>query len=203
MSKTRDKILITARSLFNQHGVSNVTIRQIALEMGISSGNLNYHFKKREEIIEAIYFEMVAVFDERVETLNEELFTLPYVHAEMKKSMSRMVAYKFIWIDLYHLLRTFPKINKHFIAVWHKRKGGSLLLFQRLTEDGLMRAEKFPGEYEQLAIRMINLSDGWLNATVLYGKEVTEKVVEENLSLLFGLLFPYLTEEGERIFGKL
>jgi len=159
MAKTREKILLTGRSLFNQHGVSNVTIRQIAMELGISSGNLNYHFKKKEEIIEAIYFEMVAVFDERVETLDEDLFTLPYVHSEMKRSMLRMVDYRFIWIDLYHLLRTFPKINTHFIAVWNKRKAGSLMLYQRL--------------------------------------------IEENLSLLFGLLFPYLTEEGEKRFWAL
>jgi len=201
MSKTREKILQTALKLFNMNGLSQVTIRQIAMEMGISSGNLNYHFKKKEEIIEALYFEMVAVFDERVDTLNADVFTLPYVYQEMKKSMERMVAYKFIWIDLYHLLRAFPRINKHFLEVWHKRKAGSILLYSKLAQDGIMRPEKFEGEFEQLATRMINLSDGWLNATVLYGKKVTKKILEENLGLLFGLLFPYLTEEGEGVFG--
>jgi AcrR family transcriptional regulator len=201
MSKTREKILQTALKLFNMNGLSQVTIRQIAMEMGISSGNLNYHFKKKEEIIEALYFEMVAVFDERVDTLNADVFTLPYVYQEMKKSMERMVAYKFIWIDIYHLLRAFPRINKHFLEVWHKRKAGSILLYSKLAQDGIMRPEKFEGEFEQLATRMINLSDGWLNATVLYGKKVTKKILEENLGLLFGLLFPYLTEEGEGVFG--
>jgi AcrR family transcriptional regulator len=203
MSNTKEKILQTALNLFNMNGLSQVTIRQIAMEMGISSGNLNYHFKKKEEIIEALYFEMVAVFDERVETLDEKMFTLPYVYQEMKRSMERMVDYKFIWIDLYHLLRAFPRINKHFLEVWHKRKAGSLLLYNKLAQDGIMRPEKFTGEFEQLAIRMINLSDSWLNATVLYGKKVTKQIVEENLSLLFGLLFPYLTEKGEGIFGEL
>ena len=183
MSKTREKILQTALKLFNMNGLSQVTIRQIAMEMGISSGNLNYHFKKKEEIIEALYFEMVAVFDERVDTLNADVFTLPYVYQEMKKSMERMVAYKFIWIDLYHLLRAFPRINKHFLEVWHKRKAGSILLYSKLAQDGIMRPEKFEGEFEQLATRMINLSDGWLNATVLYGKKVTKKILEENLGL--------------------
>jgi AcrR family transcriptional regulator len=41
----------------------------IALELNMSSGNLNYHFKKREDIFEALYFEMVLEFDERIESL--------------------------------------------------------------------------------------------------------------------------------------
>lgn len=200
MTKTREKILQTALKLFNMNGLAQVTIRQIAIEMGISSGNLNYHFRKKEEIIEALYFEMVAVFDERVDSLDENMFSLPYVYQEMKKSMERMVMYKFIWIDLYHLLRAFPRINEHFMQVWHKRKAGSLLLYNKLAQDGIMRPEKFEGEFEQLATRMINLSDGWLNATVLYGKKVTKKILQENLKLLFGLIFPYLTEEGEGVF---
>ncbi len=203
MSKTREKILQASLKLFNQQGLAQVTIRQIAMEIGMSSGNLNYHFRKKEEIIEALYFEMVAVFDERVDRLDEAVFSLPYVHSEMKKSMQRMVAYQFIWIDLYHLLRGFPRIQAHFLEVWHKRKAGSLLLYHKLAQDGIMRPEKFPGEYEQLAIRMINLSDSWLNATVLYGKKVTKAVLEENLKLLFGLLFPYLTESGEAVYQKI
>lgn len=201
MSKTKEKILQTALKLFNTRGLAQVTIRQIAQELGISSGNLNYHFGKKEEIIEALYFEMVAVFDERVDTLNADLFSLPYVHQQMRTSMERMVMYKFIWIDLYHLLRAHPRIKAHFTEVWHKRKAGSILLYNKLAQDGIMRPEKFSGEFEQLATRLINLSDSWLNATVLYGKKVTKKILEENLNLLFGLLFPYLTEEGERVFA--
>jgi len=39
----------------------------IAMELGMSSVNLNYHYKKREDILESFYFEIVKSFDKRDE----------------------------------------------------------------------------------------------------------------------------------------
>lgn len=114
MKNTRDKILNAARNLFNKQAYSNVTIRMIAKELQISSGNLNYHFKKKEEILEALYFEMVAEFDARVENLNKTEFDLETVYHDIKISMERMLYYSFFWTDLYNLLRANKKIKKHF-----------------------------------------------------------------------------------------
>ena len=63
MKNTKDRILDTSLELFNSLGLSKVTLRTIANKMGISQGNLNYHFKKREEIIETLYFQLVQNID--------------------------------------------------------------------------------------------------------------------------------------------
>ena len=52
MKNRKKEIVEVARTLFNAKGYSNVTIRMIAMELGMSSGNLNYHFKKKEAILE-------------------------------------------------------------------------------------------------------------------------------------------------------
>ena len=52
--RTKDKILVTALQLLNEHGVKSVTIRDIAAEMGISHGNLGYHYANMELIIYAL-----------------------------------------------------------------------------------------------------------------------------------------------------
>ena len=54
-------ILDTARKLFNEQGLSNVTIRKIAQEMKISSGNLTYHFQKREELVQSIFEDLESI----------------------------------------------------------------------------------------------------------------------------------------------
>ena len=69
MSKKKQLILEGARTLFNDKGYHRVTIRMIALELGMSAGNLNYHYEKREAIFEALYFEMAAPFDQRINDL--------------------------------------------------------------------------------------------------------------------------------------
>ena len=51
---TRQDILACARRLFDRHGYNGVSMRDIAKELDISVGNLTYHFKKKENLLEAI-----------------------------------------------------------------------------------------------------------------------------------------------------
>ena len=54
---TRKKILDTARALFNQYGYNSVSLRDIAKTVDISEGNLTYHFKKKENLVESLLAE--------------------------------------------------------------------------------------------------------------------------------------------------
>ena len=57
MSRKED-ILETARELFNANGTQASTTNHIAKAMGISPGNLHYHYSNREEIIRLLYVKM-------------------------------------------------------------------------------------------------------------------------------------------------
>ncbi len=73
MNITKQKILIKSLELFNYNGISKTSLRTIADEVGISVGNLQYHFKKREDIIEALYFQLVKKMDAIFFMPNEDL----------------------------------------------------------------------------------------------------------------------------------
>ncbi len=51
---TKLKILETARKLFNESNTQTATTNHIAKAMGISPGNLHYHYKNREEMNEEL-----------------------------------------------------------------------------------------------------------------------------------------------------
>ena len=53
--KTRDRILECALHLFNQKGEPNVSTMEVANEMGISPGNLYYHFHGKEPLILGLF----------------------------------------------------------------------------------------------------------------------------------------------------
>lgn len=52
--ETKEKILAVAKDLFNEKGYENVRMRDISSQLGISVGNLTYHFKKKEDILKAL-----------------------------------------------------------------------------------------------------------------------------------------------------
>ena len=51
---TKDKILQVSINLFSQFGYDNVSIRQIAKEVGIKESSIYNHYKSKESILETI-----------------------------------------------------------------------------------------------------------------------------------------------------
>lgn len=204
MKNTKENILNTARELFNDLGYSNVTIRMIALKLNMSSGNLNYHYKKREDILEALYFEMVAAFDKRIATLNQQLPTLKKMQEDIHSSITRMVEYKFFWTDLYNILLLSDKIKIHFYTVYDRRKNGLSFVFNMFIENNILKSFEFEHERSFLIERMINFGNTWLYASSLYHKrEFTPEYIVSQTNTLMFLLYPYLTEKGKHDFKKL
>ncbi len=56
---TKEKILEAARELFNKEGIDAITTRHVAARLGISHGNLCYHYPRKEILIEKLYYELV------------------------------------------------------------------------------------------------------------------------------------------------
>ena len=76
-SKTAERILAAALTLFNEQGENAVTSVDIAMELDISPGNLYYHFKGKEQIIDGL----VHWYSEAMQTLLRPA-TLEKVQAE-------------------------------------------------------------------------------------------------------------------------
>src|SRR5690554_227135 len=202
MSKTKNKILNTARALFNSSGYSNVTIRMIAQELGMSSGNLNYHFKKREDILEALYFEMVSAFDARVAQLGEREINFKNIQSDIQTSMERMVEYRFIWADLYHILQLNNKIKIHFEKVYHDRSKGYVYLFETLKQRDYLKSFASKKEQELLIENMLGFSNTWIYNSILYNNEMNKNYMKKQSESLLLMLYPYLTEKGKTEFKK-
>ncbi len=115
--KTRDRILECALQLFNEQGEPNVTTLEIATEMGISPGNLYYHFHRKEPLILALF-----------ERFHNELAPLlnPPANARLDVEdywlflhliVERLAQYRFLFQDLSNLAGRLPKLA-HGIRLW-------------------------------------------------------------------------------------
>lgn len=197
--KTRDKILQTALNLFNKHGVPNVTLRRIAAEMFISQGNLNYHFKHREDIIEALFFQLMETFEAEKSRLTNEQMDFQFILNSTKKGMEALFNYRFLMIDFNQNMRENPKLHEHFKQLEEVRKQTYLFAFNLAIQAGIMRAPAFEKEYEGLNERIRVFSDFWIASAEVYN-EPMEGAVDKYHNLLVEMFFPYFTKEAQREF---
>lgn len=103
---TRARIIEASLQLFNAQGERSVTTNHIAAHLGISPGNLYYHFRNKQMIIAELfaqYESRVAVFLRRPEgralTVDDKTFYLEAL-------LAAMWHYRFLHRDLEHLLET-------------------------------------------------------------------------------------------------
>ena len=82
-------LILTAISLFNQKGYNKVSLREICEASWTTIGNLTYHFKRKEDLIEGIIVDLHDDYDfyfnEKLEPekmLNNLIFSF---HQEDKK----------------------------------------------------------------------------------------------------------------------
>lgn len=202
MKNTKELILETSLNLFNTFGLSKVTLRAIAKEMGISQGNLNYHFKKREEIIEVLYFQLVEMMNTEIANMTNSQSVLQMIFDSSKISMNCLYSYRFFMRDLYIIMNENSKIHNHYTQLQEIRLVQFTQIFNGLIHQEIMRKEEFENEYKRLYVRMNILGDNWINAQELLNEEIEDPVKHYQL-ILFETIYPYLTEKGKLEFHKI
>ena len=70
---TKLKLFTTAVTLFSQRGYTNVSMRDIATEIGIKAASLYNHFSSKNDILEHIYRFYDMSYDELLPDLDETL----------------------------------------------------------------------------------------------------------------------------------
>lgn len=123
--KTKERILLASIRLFNESGISNIKLQNIADECNISVGNLAYHFKYKEDLMNAI---AEQVNDEIILTVNsaKELPTLIDFDNQLSRYFALINKYAFFFLDIVELKRSYSKIH-------HKRIGQIELLIHQIN----------------------------------------------------------------------
>ncbi|TYA74707.1 TetR/AcrR family transcriptional regulator [Seonamhaeicola marinus] len=200
MKRTKVIILETALKLFNEEGLPRVTLRTIASTMGISQGNLNYHFKKRDEIIEGLYFQLVAKIDETIKrntTTNNPLEGFLNISKSM---LFCFYEYRFFLLDFVQIMRENSKIKAHYAMLLKLREQQFSELLEQLKSEKIIREEQLQNEYRNLYKRGHILSDFWIAAAQTQGNEITSESIDSHFQIMAQGFYPYLTEKGKEVY---
>ncbi|GBQ88558.1 TetR/AcrR family transcriptional regulator [Asaia krungthepensis] len=84
-SETRQQIVDVADRLFYEHGFEATSFADIARDVGLSRGNFYYHFKTKDEILNAVIVQRVATTGAMLKTWEQDAVSpadriLSFVH---------------------------------------------------------------------------------------------------------------------------
>lgn len=152
-SITKKKIKKQALELFNENDTISITTNHIAKFAKISSGNLYYHYKNKEEIIIDIYQDMIEKFEElnSFEKILNSKEPLKELSSLYDLYLDIFWEYRFIMRDSSVLISTLPKLKEIFI----QRQNIRILqikelieyfiskeIFRQMTEDEILLCAK-------------------------------------------------------------
>jgi AcrR family transcriptional regulator len=193
--RTAERILEVTLALFNRFGEPNVSTTLISAELGISPGNLYYHYPAKEELINSL-------FDRFERGLNELLNASDGVRDVedawffMHTLFELIWQYRFFYRDLNDLLSKNRRLETHFQSVLKNKTRAVRALLDGMNRSGALVIDS--REIEATATSMVVVLTYWLSFE--YVRDPRRALEPENAqsALLRGaqhvlnLLVPYL-----------
>ncbi len=189
---TKQRILDTALELFNTTNTQAATTNHIATAMGISVGNLHYHYKNREEIIFRLYEQMLTESTLLVQDLPKNIVEL----FEHQKLISKILwKYRFFYRELLFLLSRDPELKTRYIKdnIAHRQR--IRIGFENLAQNGDLDVP-YDNIFEQLTDTILLVLSFWNPMLETLGKEIDENGFEEAMTHIRGAMRPYLTKQA-------
>jgi AcrR family transcriptional regulator len=200
--KTKEKILTKALELFNLHGISTVSSRTISEELGISYGNLTYHFPKKDDIILALYLNMQEEIDELFVKIRQEIMQLDFMLRNLRVLLEVFHKYKFIFLGFARMNRKFEEIRQHAIRQNERRKNLLNEIAAFLIQIGYLKEEKMPGHYEMVIHGLLVIFNSWIADAEFFYHGPKEKKIDYYLEMFYAMVRPSLTKEGLKAFNE-
>ena len=200
--KTKDKIIATAINLFNLHGTKAISTNHIAKEMGISPGNLYYHFRSKNDIIRSISnqfsSELGSVLQIQLDTISDFSNKLTSLFNRFFKIQR---SYQFLFLEGVHLTKQDPILLDNYTKLRSLIKQGYHELLSNLVNIKLMKKQSLYIIDDLLDAQWI-IMWYWINHIVLDKKTYDDAQIKKGIKLSFSIIKPQLTSVGKITFDK-
>jgi AcrR family transcriptional regulator len=205
--RTRERILELSLRLFNEFGEPNITTTVIAEEMTISPGNLYYHFRNKDDIVNSLFVQFEAEIERMLAVPADRRPNIEDVWLYLHLMFELVWRYRFFYRDLSDLLSRNRKLELHFKQiVAHKIKVAHQLCIG-LRSDNALEASDL--EIDALATNMVIVATYWLsyeyvrNPRKFNEEQAMTDALARGCYQVLSLIGPYLRGEAHVLFEKL
>ena len=174
---TKDKIIATAIKLFNLHGTKAISTNHISKEMGISPGNLYYHFRSKNDIIRCISnkfsSELGSILQIQLDTISDFSDNLTVLFNRFFKIQQ---SYQFFFLEGVHLIKQDHLLLNNYTKLRSLIKKGYHELLYNLVKMKIMKKQS------------LHIID--------------DLQIKKGIKLSFSIIKPQLTSVGKIAFDK-
>jgi len=188
------RIVEGARDLFNRPDGGDATTNHIAAHLGMSPGNLYYHFRNREEIVRAMFPRIEGEgLDATAPPAGGRLSARDFGERHLK-GLHTLWHYRFFFRNLNQLLARDPRLADEFRDYQRRLRAQYRGLFELLIAQGSMRAPEAEDDLDRLVTDSIVIWTNWIPHLIALRPrpEVARKDVVEGALHSFLVVAPYL-----------
>ena len=195
--KTRDKIVHAALQLFNENGERNITTNHIAAHLGMSPGNLYYHFHNKQEIIREIFesysMELLACFS----PVDPQQKSLALLKQYLDSIFTLMWKYRFFYANLPQILQQDKVLHEKYLAVQERLQINLQGIFKTFIDLQLFALQD--AEIKPIITTLHLIISSWLSyqSSMHLQSEITEQVIQQGMLQMTAMIKHVTTELGK------
>jgi AcrR family transcriptional regulator len=196
--QTKDRILEASLAMFNAQGEPNVTTNHIADELGISPGNLYYHYRNKDDIVEQLFARYETRMDLALLVPDGRLPTLEDVWMQLHLVFECMWTFRFLYRDLVDIVSRNRKLKQHFARILNRAAASAEKVLKGLARAEIMRAT--PDEIHATAENVLLVATFWLNYNTVRGArpDASQEDLTHGIYQVMLLIAPFL-RDAERM----
>jgi AcrR family transcriptional regulator len=198
--RTAERILEVTLELFNRFGEPNVSTTLISAELGISPGNLYYHYPAKDELINSLFDRYEKELDELLRAA-AEVQNIEDAWLFFHMLFELIWRYRFLYRDLNDLLSKNRRLETHFQFVLKHKTQAVQAVLDGMAAGRTVRLEA--AQAEAVANAMVVVLTYWLSYE--YVRDPRRALEPENAAAamargayhVLSLLLPYLDEAAQ------
>ncbi|MFV3329521.1 TetR/AcrR family transcriptional regulator [Pseudomonas sp. NY15437] len=205
---TRDRIAQASLELFNAQGERSVTTNHIAAHLGISPGNLYYHYRNKQVIIAQLFAEYESHVDQFLHLPEGRALTVEDKTFYLEALLAAMWHYRFLHRDLEHLLDSDPALAAAYRAFARRAMDNAKAIYRGFVDAGILQMDE--PQLEALTLNAWIILTSWVRylcTTREVAGDLSEALMRRGiyqvLALESGHIAPAFREAVAAVFDRL
>ncbi|WP_133405244.1 TetR/AcrR family transcriptional regulator [Parashewanella tropica] len=201
--KTRDKIIHASLELFNEHGERAITTNHIAAHLGISPGNLYYHFRNKQDIIQSIFSLYEGHLEENFQPLQQGVISPERLVNYFDAIFYSLWQFRFLYANLSDILQKDESLKQRYHAIQGKVMASGQSIIRQLVNNGILTIPE--DDLERFADTLKMIVASWISYRLSQSthSHIEKPELYDGVSRVIMLTKIYATPNAKQAFEQL